>query len=298
MWSSVRIVLVLLWPVAFLAALYALGLTMPVLHLGRSYVVKVELPESGRALGLPEIEGPMDKSRPLVVIDAGHGGHDPGASGSGHQEKNLVLDLAKALRDRLIAQGGIRVAMTRDDDRFLALAERRRIARELNADLFLSIHADSAGQDNADLIGASVYTLSDKASDQLAATLADRENRADNVNGVALSGQSDAVSAILLDLSQRHAKASSLEFASLITREGEGTIKFLPQPRRSAAFAVLKSPDIPSVLLETGYISNPEQVARLSSAEGRKAFADVLARAVRIFFVRNGSALRDTVPAT
>lgn len=297
MWSSVRIVLVLLWPVAFLAALFALGLTMPVPHLGRSYVIKVELPDSGRALGLPKIEGPMDKARPLVVIDAGHGGHDPGASGSGHQEKVLVLDLAKALRDQLLKQGGIRVAMTRDDDSFLALAERRRIARELEADLFLSIHADSAGQGNADLIGASVYTLSDKASDQLAATLAERENRADNVNGVALSGQSDAVNAILLDLSQRHAKASSLEFSRLITREGEGIIKFLPQPRRSAAFAVLKSPDIPSVLLETGYISNPEQVARLSSAEGRKDFSEVIARAVRIFFVRNDPALRDTVPA-
>ena len=281
-----QILLLFLAPVALMAGLYAFGLTLPVPHLGRAYVIRVTLPDAGQLVGLPPVEGPQDKSRPLVVIDAGHGGHDPGASWGGYQEKRITLGLALALRDRLLKSGGIRVALTRSDDTFLVLEEREEIARRLGADLFLSIHADSAGQESG-INGASVYTLSDKASDKLAERLAERENSADEVNGVSLSGQSDVVNAILLDLSQRRTQGQSAEFAGLITREGEGKLAFHPDPRRSANFVVLRSPDVPSVLFEAGFVTNPEQARELASAEGQQRFADVLERAIRVYFARN-----------
>ena len=277
--------LLLLAPAAILAGALALIFIAPRQPFGRGYVAQIELPDAGGRIGLPKVEGPQDASRPLIVIDPGHGGHDPGASGSAFREKDIVLGLAKALRDQLIQQGGIRVALTRNDDRFLALEERTQIAKALGADLFLSIHADSAGEE-AEIGGASLYTLSAKASDEAAARLASRENRADQINGVSLKGQSDAVSAILVDLSQRHTKESSLQFARLITREGEGVLKFLRTPHRSAAFVVLKSPDVPSVLFEVGYITNPDEAARLASDEGRQSFARAIARAVRVYFAR------------
>ena len=278
--------LLFLAPVLILGGLYALGLTLPVPHLGRAYVLKIELPDAGRQVGLPEIQGPQDATRPLVVIDAGHGGHDPGATGEGFQEKRIVLGLARALRDRLLEEGGIRVAMTRDDDSFLVLQERAEIARRLGADLFLSIHADSAGEETG-VRGASVYVLSDTASDEAAARFAARENSADEVNGASLAGRSDTVSAILIDLSQRRTQEESAEFASLITREGDGLLGFHPNPRRSAALAVLRAPDVPSVLFEAGFVTNPEDARRLASPEGRTRFAEVMERAIRIYFARN-----------
>ncbi|RZA12650.1 MAG: N-acetylmuramoyl-L-alanine amidase, partial [Proteobacteria bacterium] len=152
----VQLWLLFLAPVLILGGLYVLGLTLQVPTLGRAYVIRIELPDPGGAIGLPKVEGPQDATRPLVVIDAGHGGHDPGASAHGTEEKRIVLALARALRTRLLQEGGIRVAMTRDDDRYLVLAERAEIARALGADLFLSIHADSAGEESG-LQGASVY---------------------------------------------------------------------------------------------------------------------------------------------
>ncbi len=277
--------LLLLAPIVVLASAAALIMAIPWQHFGRSYIARIELPDAGARIGLPKVEGPQDASRPLIVIDPGHGGHDPGASGSAFREKDIVLGLAMALRDELVRQGGVSVALTRGDDRFLALEERRQIAKALGADLFLSVHADSAGEE-AGIGGASLYTLSAKASDQAAARLASRENRADQINGISLEGQSDVVSAILVDLSQRRTKESSLQFARLITREGEGALKFLRTPHRSAAFVVLKSPDVPSVLFEVGYITNPDEAARLASDEGRSAFAKAIARAVRVYFAR------------
>lgn len=277
--------LIFLAPIALLGALYALGLSLPVPALGRAYVIRFELPKAGAAVDLPRVYGPADASRPLVVIDAGHGGHDPGASGQGFREKDLVLGLATALRDKLVADGGIRVALTRSDDRFLVLGERFAIARALGADLFLSIHADSAGEEDK-VAGASIYTLSTEASSQAAARFAARENAADSVNGVDLSGQNDAVSTILVELSQRRTQADSAEFAGLITREGAGILQFHPQARRSAGLAVLRAPDVPSVLYEAGFISNRDEANRLASPEGRARFADVLARAIRIYFAR------------
>lgn len=281
----VQLWLIFLAPAALVAGLYALGLTLPVPALGRGYVLRFELPQAGAPVGLPEVQGPSDNSRPLVIIDAGHGGHDPGASGAGYREKDLVLALAAALRDEIVRQGGVRVAMTRESDSFLALDERSEIARRLGADLFVSIHADSAGG-QGEVSGASVYTLSEKASSEAAARFAARENSADVVNGVALTGQSDAVNSILVELSQRRAQADSAEFAALILREGEGVLTFHPQSRRSAALAVLRAPDVPSVLYEAGFISNPDDAARLSSEAGRQRFARVLARAIRIYFAR------------
>lgn len=282
----VRICLILGVVLAVFAALYAFsGWAMHRLG-GQDYLLRVELPEAGGRIGLPPVVGSADTSRPLVVIDAGHGGHDPGAGGADFQEKTLTLELAKALRERLLTNGGVRVAMTRDDDRFLALAERREIARALGADMFLSIHADSAGDDQA-IGGASLYTMADRASDAAAAGLAARENHADRINGVVLDGQSDEVSAILVDLSRRHAREEAGELARLIVREGEGRMVFHPNPHRSAAFVVLKSPDMPSVLFEAGYISNPDEARRLASPEGRAQFAETVDKAIRIYFARH-----------
>lgn len=277
--------LVFLLPVALMAGLYAFGLTIPVPHLGRDYVLKFDFPAGDAPVDLPTIYGPEDRSRPLVVIDAGHGGKDPGSSGSGRREKTLVLGLALALKDALLEQGGVRVALTREDDTFLVLEERPEIARRLEADLFISIHADSAGEITG-ISGASIYTLSNEASDEAAARFAERENNADRLNGVEVTGQSDTVSDILVQLSQRRVQQNSAEFAGLIVREGRSSLKFHPQARRSAALAVLRAPDVPAVLYESGYITNPEDAARLTSAEGQKAFADALARAVRIYFAR------------
>lgn len=282
-----QIALVFLAPVLLLAALYALGDALGVRAplLGRGYVIRVELPDPGVRVGLPPILGPDDPSRPLVVIDAGHGGHDPGASGEGVREKTLALALARALRDRLLRDGGVRVAMTRDDDTFLVLEERAEIARQLGADLFLSIHADSAGEKD-EVSGASVYTLSARASSEAAARFAARENSADTVNGVPLAGRDEQVNAILVELAQRQSQARSDEFAGLILREGAEVLDFHPQARRSAALVVLKAPDVPSALFEAGFISNPEEAGRLASPEGQARFADVMARAIRIYFAR------------
>tara|TARA_A100001391_G_scaffold48774_7_gene29167 strand:+ start:77112 stop:78017 length:906 start_codon:yes stop_codon:yes gene_type:complete len=288
-WERLKILLLCAAPVLLLGFLYVWGFSIPVPVLGRSYVVRIELPQGGQPLDLPEVLGPQDKTRPLVVIDAGHGGVDPGAVGPGFQEKRIVLGLAKALRDRLLEEGGVRVAMTRDDDSFVVLAERAAIARELDADLFVSIHADSAGE-QADVSGATIYTLSDAANSQASARFAQRENGADVINGLDLSGQDEAVESILVELSQRQTAARSDEFAALVVREGEGRLTFHPQPRRSAALAVLRAPDVPAILYEAGFVTNPDEAKRLSSAEGRDDFAATMASAIRIFLARNAVA--------
>lgn len=276
---------ILLAPIVLIAALYAFGLTLPVPYLGRDYVVRIRLPDPDERVSLPRIYGPQDATRPLVVIDAGHGGHDPGAGGGGLREKDVVLRLALALKDKLLQQGGVRVALTREDDRFLVLGERSDIPRRMGADIFLSIHADSAVDDEG-IEGATIYTLSEEASDEATARLAQRENQSDMVNGVDLENTSDAVTDILVNLSQRRAVQAANDLARLIVREGEGRVVFHPEPRRSAAFAVLKSPDVPSVLFEAGYITNPREAARLASDDGRALFADVVARAIRIYLAR------------
>lgn len=278
-----QLLLLVLLPLALVAMLVASAQRIPVPELGRAYVLRVTLPQADVPAALPEVAGRA--GLPLVVIDAGHGGHDPGASGQGYREKTVVLGLARALRDELEREGRVRVALTRDDDRYLVHAERVGIARRLDADLFLSIHADSAG-DAAEVTGASIYTLSEKASSQAAALYAERENASDRLNGVDIGGQSDVVSTILVELSQRRTQEQSAEFARLIQREGEGVIRFLRQPHRAAALKVLRAPDVPSVLFESGFITNEADAQRLASPEGRARFAKAMARAIRIYFAR------------
>ncbi len=280
-----QIWLIFLAPVVLIAGFYVLGRTLPVPHPGRDYVLRMILPDAGRQVDLPQVHGPDDKSRPLLVIDPGHGGKDPGASTAGYREKDLVLGLALALRDQLLEEGGIRVALTRDGDSFLVLQERYEIARRLDADLFLSIHADST-EAGSGAAGASIYTLSSEASSEAAARFAARENSADAINGIVLDNHSENVNAILVELSQRRVQQDSTELAGLILREGSVALKFHPQSRRSAALAVLRAPDVPSILYESGYINNPQDAERLASPEGRRTFAEVMARAVRIFFAR------------
>jgi len=252
----------------------------------RVHSITVPIPRAAKGVALPPIEGPRDGARPLVVIDAGHGGHDPGAINpqTGKREKDVTLAIAQAIRDELVKAGRVRVALTRDDDRFLVLQERYGIARKLNADLFISVHADSAENDTAR--GATVYTLSETASDREAARLAARENKADIINGVNLGGQSSDVSSILIDLTQRESMNISSNFARLLQREASPYVPFRSAYHRFASLMVLKAPDMPSVLFETGYISNFEDAAFLSSKEGQGRIAKGVARAIEVHFAR------------
>lgn len=275
-------------PLAIFAAMVAADRTYGAPGRGWGYVVQVELPRDEARQDLPLVEGPQDASRPLVVIDAGHGGKDPGAGLGGLKEKDLVLRLALTLRDELLRQGGVRVALTRRDDRYLLLPVRPDIARRLKADLFISIHADST-ETGTSARGATVYVLSDRGSNEAAERIARRENAADEVNGIRMADQSDNVGAILVDLSQREMQARSEAFGSLILREGRGRLPFREGTVQSAAFAVLKAPDVPSVLFESGYINNPDDAGRLASVEGRRAFAETLANAIRVHFARESS---------
>lgn len=281
--------LIVLLPVALLAGLSLAGVKLPIPQWGREYVLRLLMPELAEAVELPAIYGPEDPTLPLVVIDAGHGGRDPGAVGAGIREKDITLSLALRLRDELVRQGGVRVALTREDDRLLALSERPDIARRMEADLFLSIHADSAGEKTV-VSGASIYTLSNRASSAAAARFARKENDADRLNGLSIEGQSDEVNAILVELSQRRSQGDSIAFASLVEREGDGNLEFHEDTLRSADLVVLRTPDLPSVLFEAGFVTNEEDAARLSSPEWQAGFADVMARAIRIYFIRQQGA--------
>lgn len=247
------------------------------------YKVRVPVTRARVPVADARVEGPAD--RPLVVIDAGHGGHDPGSVSpeGGVREKDVTLAIARAVRDRLLATGRMRVAMTRDDDRYLVLQDRFAVARHLDARLFLSIHADSAANEKAR--GATLYTLSEVASDREAARLAARENRADILNGIDLSDQRSHVANILIGLSQRETMEASARFAGVLHRESNA-VPFKPFYHRFASLMVLKAPDVPSVLYETGYLSNEEDVAWLTSEAGQEAIADGVARAVSAHFAR------------
>lgn len=243
---------------------------------------------SGTKAGLaedPEIRGPA--GRPLVVIDAGHGGRDPGATSpfGGRREKNITLDLAKAIRDELLAGGRVRVALTRDDDRYLVHRDRYEVARRLGARLFISVHADAAPA-NDFARGATIYTLSEVASDRQAALLAAQENRSDIIAGVELDDQDAGVNRILIDLAQRESMQASAEFARLLRREASAFFPFRPDYHRFASLLVLKAPDIPSILFESGYLTNADDAAYIQSAEGRQQIATGMRRAIEAHFAR------------
>jgi N-acetylmuramoyl-L-alanine amidase len=251
----------------------------------RKYEVSIPVPLPSRSLALPRVYGD-DPNRPLVVIDAGHGGVDPGAisPNDGRREKDVTLRIAKAIRDELLASGRVRVALTREDDRFLVLQERYGIARKLHADLFISIHCDSVGVGTA--TGASVYTLSEVASDKESARLAARENKADIISGVNLASTNADISSILIDLTQRETMNSSASFARLLGREAQPLIPLKPNFHRMASLMVLKAPDMPSILFETGYISNPRDAEFIDSPDGRKRIAESIRRAVEVHFAK------------
>lgn len=257
----------------------------------KRYSVTVPIGAPKPAVALPTIEGAQNARLPLVVIDAGHGGHDPGAISphNGKREKDITLALARAIRDDLIASGRVRVALTRSDDRYLVLEERFGIARRLKADLFISVHADAA--ENQQASGASVYTLSEVASDREAAKLASRENKANIINGVDLGGHSSDVSSILLDLTQRETMNVASDFARLLQREAADDVKFRTSAHRFASFVVLKAPDTPSVLFETGFISNEGDAEFLASAKGQKKLARGVRDAVQAHFARQIASL-------
>lgn len=252
-------------------------------HDGAALILKLQPPLPPPPL--PAVTGPA--GRPLVVIDPGHGGHDPGAlSRTGAvSEKSVTLALARAVKAKLAAGGRVRVALTRDEDRYLSLRERFETARYLGAALFISLHADAAPLNDA-AHGATIYTLSEVASDREAAALAKSENRADIVRGINLSGTGDDVASILIDLAQRESRDVAVSFARLLHREAAGSVPFRPDHHRTASLVVLKAPDLPSVLLEAGYITNETDLAFIDSPGGRARIAEALARAVEIHFAK------------
>jgi N-acetylmuramoyl-L-alanine amidase len=220
------------------------------------------------------------RGKRIVVLDAGHGGIDNGtSSASGMHEKDLVLDMVKRVRDALRARGTYKVYLTRDDDTYIPLRQRVRIARSYDADLFVSIHADSNPQPS--VYGASVYTLSESGSDKEAAALAAKENQSDVIAGVDLSNEDTAVGSILIDLAQRDTMNRSSRFAETAVSQLRTATDILPrQPHRSAAFAVLKAPDVPAVLIELGYLSNESDAQQMGTARWRNNVAEAIATAI------------------
>jgi N-acetylmuramoyl-L-alanine amidase len=229
--------------------------------------------------------------KPVVVIDAGHGGADSGAKGvNGEDEKDIVLATAKALRGKLEQSGRYHVVMTRHDDTFVPLQQRVEIARAKKAQLFISLHADYIPKREGDARGATVYTVSNKASDREAARLADKENKADLIGGVDLAKQSDDIINILYDLTHRETQNfSSLFQRTLVGQMKSGGILLHQDAMRSAGFVVLKAPDVPSVLVELGYVSNAEDVKNLTSEEWRDKAASSIAASVDRFFAEHSA---------
>lgn len=219
--------------------------------------------------------------RPLVVLDPGHGGIDTGTIAPGGQmEKDIVLDFAKRLRERIERSGKFRVLMTRKDDTYVPLDERVHIARNAGASLFVSIHADSLPRKEGTAQGATIYTLSNKASDAQAAELADKENGADVIAGVDLKSEPNDVAGILIDLAQRETKSFSMQFARDVVSDMKAVARLHKEPIKAAGFRVLKAPDVPSVLVELGYVSNREDLRSLMSDTWRDRTADSIAKAV------------------
>lgn len=231
----------------------------------------------------PPPSKPAGETRQTIVIDPGHGGIDPGAVVASIAEKTVVLAFGAKLKEQLEASGRYRVLMTRDDDRFVPLAERVGIARSAGADLFISIHADSLTQAQ-DVRGATVYTGSERATDAEAARLAAKENQADAVAGLDASEDTQDVAGILMDLAKRETRTFSAVFARNLVEKLGGSVKMHKVPLRSAGFRVLSAPDVPSVLIELGYMSSPKDAELLNSAEWRGKAVEAVATAVEGYF--------------
>jgi N-acetylmuramoyl-L-alanine amidase len=245
--------------------------------------VDMRIPELRKADPHPEAK-PGDP-RPLVVIDPGHGGIDNGTRApSGEMEKTIVLEFCLMLRDKLEKTGKYRVVMTRTDDTFIALGDRVQLARSRQASLFISIHADALRRVEGDAQGATVYTLSERPSDARAAQLAEAENQADAIAGLDLSSEPKDVAGILIDLARRETKTFSLQFAQGVVTELKAATRLHQHPLKSAAFVVLKAPDVPSVLVELGYVTNKTDLKSLISTEWRERTGDAIVQAVQTFF--------------
>ena len=225
----------------------------------------------------------VKKQKPLIVIDPGHGGSDPGAiSSTGHYEKNLTLQMAKETKQALLKTGKYRVLLTRETDKALALRERTRFAHRHEADLFISIHADSARNKNAK--GLSVYTISERASDREAQLLAERDNKADIILGIDLSNELPEVSNILIDLAKRDTMDKSALYANLLVARMARQVTLVKNAHRFAGFVVLKSANIPSVLIEIGYLSNRQEEKLLQTKSYRAKLANSIVESVGEYF--------------
>lgn len=223
--------------------------------------------------------------RPIIVLDPGHGGIDNGAvAASGVMEKDIVLEFSIALRDQLERSGKYRVVMTRTDDTFIPLVDRVRMARIRQAALFVSIHADAIKKSEGEAQGATVYTLSETASDAEAGRLAETENRADVIAGIDMSHEPGDVADILIDLAQRETKAFSLHFAKTLVGDMKKVARMHKNPMKSAGFKVLKAPDVPAVLIELGYVSSKDDLKQLTSGGWRAKTAGAIGAAIDNFF--------------
>ena len=224
--------------------------------------------------------------RPIIVLDPGHGGIDTGTKTADGDilEKTIVLEFATLLRDQLEKTGHYRVVMTRSDDTFIPLDDRVRMARIRQAALFVSIHADALKRGEGEAQGASIYTLSDTASDAEAEKLAENENRADVISGIDLSHEPDDVADILIDLAQRETKTFSMHFAKTLVTEMRNVARMHKNPMKSAGFKVLKAPDVPSVLIELGYVSSKDDLKQLLSGSWRTKTAGSIVKAIDTFF--------------
>jgi N-acetylmuramoyl-L-alanine amidase len=250
----------------------------------RSLALESGAPQRSKPEAPLETKGNGD-SRPLIVIDPGHGGIDNGTrAASGEMEKTIVLEFSLLLRDKLEKIGKYRVLMTRSDDTFVALGDRVQFARARQAALFISIHADALRRREGDAQGATVYTLSERASDARAARLAEAENKADVIAGLDLSSEEKDVAGILIDLARRETKTFSVQFAQTMVGALKNAARLHQHPLKSASFVVLKAPDVPSVLVELGYVSNKADLKSLISAEWRDRTADSIVQAVDAFF--------------
>lgn len=233
---------------------------------------------------MPPVVKARKGPKPMIVIDPGHGGDDPGAIGAnGAKEKTVTLAAAKELKEKLEKSGRYRVHLTRSGDKFIKLQDRVKIGRNQGADLFISLHADSI--DKPGVSGASIYTLSNTASDAQTAKLAARENRADLIAGVDLSHEDKEVANILIDLAMRDTMNQSKFFANTVVKQGQG-IELLDKPHRYAGFAVLKAPDIPSVLIEMGFMSNKREVSQLSSPAYRAKIVNAVSGGIDAYFAK------------
>ncbi len=228
---------------------------------------------------------PAEQKKPMIVIDPGHGGVDPGARGRKYKtkEKLVTLKAAQILRKELLKGGKYRVVLTRNSDVYVPLRKRVEIARKAKGDLFISLHADSLpGSKTAR--GLSVYTLSERASDKEAAALAKRENKADIIAGLDFSDQPKEITNILIDLTQRETMNYSITFSELLMRQMRGKVRLLKRTHRHAGFVVLKSPEVPSVLIELGYLSDPAEEKSLRSDSHLKNLAALIAEGVHAYF--------------